>query len=236
MQKQVKDAIQIEKDLIAIISETEEALKAKKEAYDKKIEEEKAEEARKKEEEFNSRVNALAQYGYIHDAFDLRIKSEEEFRILLAEKKQIFDDAEKARIAQEEKDRKDREEFEKAQKEQEAKAKELQAREDALKAKENEEARKKEIVEAEERARKQALEDARIAQEVKEAQEKRDSEALTKAIAQKEEEEQKKLEKKKKYQEFLASHGYTPEKESEFHFIKDDTKVTLYLKLGEFPL
>jgi len=232
MQKQVKDAIQIEKDLIAIISETEEDLKTKKEAYDKKIEEEKAEEARKKEEEFNSRVNALAQYGYIHDAFDLRVKSEEDFQALLTERKQIFDDAENARIAQEEKEKKDREEFEKQRVEQEEKAKALQAREDALKAKETEEARKKEIADAEERARRQAIEDARIAQERKEAQERQEQEEKKKQEA----EEQKKLEKKKAYKAFLMEYGYKAEDEKDFLIERHTDKIVLYKKLWEFPL
>lgn len=97
-----RKVIEVEKELIDVISPIEEELKAKKEAYNKAIEEKKAEEARKAEEEFNNRVQELAKYGYIHpDSFDLKTKSDEDFQSLLTEKKTAWEEAEKVRIEEE---------------------------------------------------------------------------------------------------------------------------------------
>ena len=45
-----------------------------------------------------------------------------------------------------------------------------------------------------------------------------------------------KLEKDKKYQAFLAQHGWTKEKEAEFFIDFDGITHTLYKKIGEIAL
>lgn len=98
----IKQVTTAEKELLAIIQPTEEILIAKKEAWKKKEEEEK-EKARKAQEELaNNRMQALAQYGYVHDLFDLKIMEEEAFQTLLSEKKSAFEIAESERKAREE--------------------------------------------------------------------------------------------------------------------------------------
>lgn len=99
-----KKVIEVEKDLISTIEPTEEALKAKKKAYDDEKERIKAEEAKKAEEALNNRVQELAKYGYTHsDMFDLKTKTDEEFQTLLSEKKTAWEESERIRIEEEEK-------------------------------------------------------------------------------------------------------------------------------------
>lgn len=91
--------------MLEIITPTENILIAKKDAWKKKEEEEK-EKARKAQEELgNNRMQALAQYSYIHDLFDLKIMEEEAFQTLLSEKKTAFETAENERKAREEADK-----------------------------------------------------------------------------------------------------------------------------------
>lgn len=99
-----KKVIEVEKDLIAVISPVEEELKAKKKVYDDEQERIKEEEARKAEEALNNRVQELAKYGYTHsDMFDLKTKTDEEFQTLLSEKKTAWEESERIRIEEEEK-------------------------------------------------------------------------------------------------------------------------------------
>lgn len=97
-----KKVIEVEKDLVSVISPTEEALKAKKKAWNDEQERKKEEEARKAEEALNNRVQELAKYGYTpEDMFDLKIKTDEEFTVLLNEKKSLWEQAEEIRIRKE---------------------------------------------------------------------------------------------------------------------------------------
>ena len=81
---------------------------------------------------------------------------------------------------------------------------------------EREAQRQKDIAEAEERARLKAIEDMNLEKERQ---------------ALKEKEEQEALEKKKKYQTFLATHGITDENKNDFYLMKTDTKIIAYKKL-----
>lgn len=215
-QKEVKDAIGIEKDLVAKISEKEDLLKAKKEAYDKEQERIKQEEEARKQAKITARIQALAQFSITYDTLEHGIMSDEVFEALISTKKQEFEEAEKARLEQIENDRIAREKFEEDQRkfreEQEEitrKNKEAQdkidadrkALEDEKRAieqtridTENAEKRKQELADTAEKARLQGIEDARIAQEKQEYYK-----------IQKEKQEQEILEKKKKYQTFLES-------------------------------
>lgn len=97
-----KQVIEVEKDLVSVISPTEEALKAKKKSWNDEQERKKEEEARKAEEALNNRVQELAKYGYTpEDMFDLKIKTDEEFTVLLNEKKSLWEEAEEIRIRKE---------------------------------------------------------------------------------------------------------------------------------------
>ena len=215
-QKDVKDAIQIEKDLVSIISEKEDELKAKKEVYDKEQERIKQEEEAKKQSKITARIQALAQFGIIYDTLEHGIMSDADFYTLIDTKKQEFEDAEKARLKQLEKERIDREKFEEDQRkfreEQEETARKNKEAQDKIDAdrkaiedekraieqaridSENAENRKKELADTAEKARLQGIEDEKIRKEKEENEKIRI-----------EKEEQEKLAKKRKYQSFLES-------------------------------
>lgn len=96
-----KQVIAVQKELVWEISPTEEALKAKKKAYNDAIEKKKEEERKAQEELANNRNQELAKYGYVHDLFDLKIMEEDKFQELLSEKKTAWETAENARIEKE---------------------------------------------------------------------------------------------------------------------------------------
>lgn len=251
-QKEVKDAIQIEKDLVSIISEKEDLLKEKKEAYDKEVARKKIEEEAKKQAKITARIQALAQYGITYDTINHGTMSDEDFDALIATKKQEFEEVEKARLAQIESDRMAREKFEEdqrkfreeqaefARKNKEAQDKidadrkaiedEKNAIEKARVDAENAKIREQELKDAQEKARLQGIEDARIAQERKENNERLANEARIQA----EKDEQEKLEKKKKYQAWLIENwaengGIWKAEKSE-----DGKKMILWKYVSEF--
>lgn len=91
--KFIKDVLAVEKELLAVITPIEDKLIEKKEAW-KKAEDEKKEAERKKQEEIvNNRVQELAKYGYVHDLFDLKIMEENDFQMMLDDKKRAFEKA-----------------------------------------------------------------------------------------------------------------------------------------------
>ncbi len=215
-QKEVKDAILIEKDLVSIISEKEDELKSKKEVYDKEQERIKQEEEAKKQAKITARIQALAQFGITYDTLEHRIMSDADFDTLISIKKQEFEEGEKARLEQLEKERIDREKFEEDQRkfreEQEETARKNKEAQDKIDAdrkaiedekraieqaridSENAENRKKELADTAEKARLQGIEDEKIRKEKEENEKIRI-----------EKEEQEKLAKKRKYQSFLES-------------------------------
>ena len=215
-----KAVIAAEKDLIDVIEPIERELKAKKKAYNDELE-------RVKQERVNNRIRSLAEYGYAHDFLDLGIMDDTTFSKLLDEKRIAHIESEALRIKKIEDERIAREKFEEDQRKLQEERDALDAEkkiiqeekdrlENARKQEELETQRKKDISEAEERARLKAIEDMNIEKERK---------------ALKEKEEQESLEKKKKYQTFLATHGITDENKNDFYLMKTDTKIIAYKKL-----
>jgi len=130
----------------------------------------------------------------------------------------------------------------------------LEKKQQAIKAEEERLEQEKEIRRREEKARKEEREKAdraekerkdREKREAKEKIEREEKEKIEKEQAAKEaaeakkreeREEKERLEKDKKYQKFLASHGWTKNKASEFHIEVVDEKHILYKKVGEIKL
>jgi phage-related minor tail protein len=98
--------------------------------------------------------------------------------------------------------------------------------------KENEIKRQADLDKARKEGEKIAKQKAKEAEEKRIAKEKKDEEDRVAA----EKAENERLEKMKKYQKFLADNGCSKETESEFYIKKDETKVVLYKKVGEFKI
>ena len=231
MQKQVKEAQTIEKNLISIIS-IEDDLNAKKKAYDAEIKRKEEEEEARRQEIILDRVRRLAEYGFRYEPLKHApsIMSDLVFGWLLINMKEEWNKANQERIDREEREKQERlqlqAEQEKLQKEKEEFEAEKKRMEDEKRSleqtkidQEREAQRQKDIAEAEERARLKAIEDMNLEKERQ---------------ALKEKEEQEALEKKKKYQTFLATHGITDENKNDFYLMKTDTKIIAYKKLWEF--
>lgn len=91
--KFIKQVTAAEKELLALITPTEDILIAKKEEWKKKEDEKKEAERKQQEELVNNRVQELAKYGYVHDLFDLKIMEENDFQMMLDDKKTAFEKA-----------------------------------------------------------------------------------------------------------------------------------------------
>lgn len=89
--KYIKDVLAVERDLLSVIVPIEEKLIEKKDAWKKKEEEAKEAERKRQEELVNNRVQELAKYGYVHDLFDLKIMEENDFQMMLDDKKTAFE-------------------------------------------------------------------------------------------------------------------------------------------------
>lgn len=122
LDEQKTSAIAIERELIGIISGTEELLKAKKEAYNAKVKAEKEAEERRKQEKIAERTMKLAKYGEVYDSLKHapQILDDEHFAKVLESLEIVYQEAEKARKEKEEAERREREEFERKQREFEA--------------------------------------------------------------------------------------------------------------------
>lgn len=99
-------------------------------------------------------------------------------------------------------------------------------------AEENEAKRQADLEKARKEGEKIAKQKAKEAEERRIAKEKQEKEEQ----AAKEKAENERLEKMKKYQKFLSDNGCTKETEKEFYIKKDETKVVLYKKVGEFKI
>lgn len=97
--KFIKQVTAAEKELLALITPTEDILIAKKEEWKKKEDEKKELERKAQEELANNRNQELAKYGYVHDLFDLKIMEEEKFQELFSEKKTEWETVENTRIS-----------------------------------------------------------------------------------------------------------------------------------------
>jgi len=239
----IKAVLWVERDLIAPLIEVEEKLKEKKEAYEKAEKEKKEAIERAKQQLIADRTFKLAKYRIQYDATVHGDMTPSKFAELLETEETKYQEAEAARLAQEEADKKAREEFEEAQRkfreEQDAIAKknqEEQARLDAEKKKieddkraieqaridaENEKQRQADI----EKARLKAIEDERlrVGQEKLRAQ-------------QKEKEEREAMEKKKKYIAYRESLGFTEDTKHLFDERREWKTISIWKKVWEFTI
>jgi hypothetical protein len=115
----------------------------------------------------------------------------------------------------------------------------LKAEEDKIKAVQEAERKaeeaKKQAIEAE---RKKAADEkaAILAEQKRKDDERLEAERKAKEEKQKAIDEQNELDKKKKYQKFLLSNGYSEKYKAEFYIAKENNKIILYKKVGEFIL
>jgi len=232
--KQTKDAIQYEKDLIARIQPTEEALKAKKDAYDKeqdRIKKEKEEADRKVLQE---RLEELQKYGVIQDIGIVGQMSDERFRMMADQWKTKWEEKETVRIQQEaEAEKKRQEEADAIQKQKEendrvAAENQRIADENARKAKEiqdkeNEVKRQEELKNIAEQARLKGIDDekARVESErvAKEQKDKEDAELLLKNTA---------------FNTWLSNNWMTHENRTEFEVRYENGTPTLWKKISTY--
>ena len=232
--KQTKDAIQCEKDLIARIQPTEEALKAKKEAYDKEQDRIKKEKEEAERKVLQERLEELQKYGVIQDIGTVGQMSDEWFRMMADQWKTKWEEKEALRIQQEaeaEKKRQDEADAIQKQKEMNEKIAEenrKQAEENARNAqaivdKENELKRQEELKTMQESARLKGIEDekARIESEkvAKEQKEKEDAELLLKNTA---------------FNTWLSNNWMTHENRTEFEVRYENGTPTLWKKISTF--
>lgn len=239
----IKAVLWVERDLIAPLVEVEDKLKEKKEAYEKSEKEKKDAIERAKQQLIADRTFKLAKYRIQYDAAVHGDMTPSKFAELLETEEIKYQEAEAARLAQEEADKKAREEFEAEQKkfreEQDAIAKknqEEQARLDAEKKKieddkraieqaridaENEKQRQADI----EKARLKAIEDERLRVE----QEKLRAQ-------QKEKEEREAMEKKKKYIAYRESLGFTEDTKHLFDERREWKIISIWKKVWEFTI
>lgn len=119
LDEQKAGAITIERELIGIISETEDLLKDKKEAYEAKIKAEKEAEEARKQQIIAERTTKLAKYGEVYDPIKHapQILGDEDFAKVLESLEIVYQEAEKARKEKEEAERREREEFERQKRE-----------------------------------------------------------------------------------------------------------------------
>ena len=168
-----------------------------------------------------------------------QVRKIEEEREADARKKeeQIKVDTEIKRLEEvKENERKEKEEIERKEKSDEA-----QAKIDIENAKIEEEKRKLENEKKElehqkeiEATKKKAEEEAEILAKLKFEADKNAEEKRLAIETAKKEAEEKALIKRKVFQEFLTKHSYSEKTKTEFHIKDEETKVTLYKKLGVF--
>jgi hypothetical protein len=236
--KQTKDAIQCEKDLIARIQPTEEALKAKKDEYDSEQDRIKKEKEAAELQTLQDRIDELKSYGIIMDIGLIKNMSDDWFRMMADSHKAKWQESEKVRIEQEtikarqeaDAEKKRQEELEEMRKfraeqdiiaENNRKQAEENARNaQAIKDKENELKHQEELKQAQETARLQAIEDEKIRVEnerlAKEAKDKADKE---------------RMEKEDSYKKFISDNEWKFDK-----IFKEDGKIVLYKVIAEFTI
>ena len=99
----------LEKELLDIITPEEERLKALKKAIDDEKERIKEEERQRKAEALQNRVDALAKYNFNYtNLSELAEMKDEDFDALVLEKKEAFEEEEKARLEKEEAEKQQR--------------------------------------------------------------------------------------------------------------------------------
>lgn len=227
-----KGIIAIEKDMLAIIEPVESELDEKIKAI------EDAEKRAARVAILPDRKEKLKSIELEMTDGEILDMDDKVFAQFFTDKKMAYLEAQNEKARKIEEDRR-REEDEKRHQEEIKKASEQAAANAKKEAEEKAEREKKEAVQREkdkaERAKQKLIDEQaqkerdRIAAEEKAERDKQAQIAKEKAEAEK-------LEKTKKYQKFLADNGCTKETESEFYIKKEETKVVLYKKVGEFKI
>jgi len=225
-----KSAIELEKELVSIISPAEDALKAEKARIAELKEQARIEAERKAKEKLNHRVTELARVNATHDLFDLEMMEESDFIALLSEKETAFN-AEQARIA---KEAEEKEKYEKERAEFEAEKAKLEAEKQAMEAEKNKIAREAELKKAQEEAAEKARieTEARMKREAEEAEAKRIAEE--KAKADQEAKERAELESQKKFIDWLAKNGVTAENKADFEVRNENGVKVLWKRVSTY--
>jgi len=232
LDKQKKEAIEIEKSLVDKILPLEEALKAKRKVFDDEKERIKREEEEKKALRLTERIRELDLYWVSYDPAFIKDMSEEWFRAFADEYKVIYEkeqerikkeeeEAEKKRQEEAEAIRKQKEENDRIAKEQEEKAKELDRRQKEIDDREREQKHQEDV--------KKAEEQARIDEQNRIEREKQEKERQEKA-------EKERLEKIEKYKTWLKENGCEDPSNPEFKTERVWGAVILWKKVGTFEI
>ena len=117
LDEQKAGAITIERELVGIISETEDLLKTKKEAYEAKIKAEKEAEEARKQQKIADRTMRLAKYSVQYDtlAHSPNVMSDEKFDVLIAQLEAEYQEKERIRIEEEKRQAEEKARFEEEQ-------------------------------------------------------------------------------------------------------------------------
>lgn len=236
--KQTKDAIQCEKDLIARIEPTEQALKAKKDQYDLEQDRIKKEKEAAELQILQDRIDEFKSYGVIMDIGLIKNMSDDGFRMMADSHKAKWQESEKVRIEQEaikaqqeaDAEKKRQEEFEEMQK---FRAEQYKIAENNRKQAEENERKAKEILDKENEIKhqeelKKAQETARI-QAIEDEKARVESERLEKEAKDKADKER--MEKEDSYKKFISDNEGKFDK-----IVKEDGKIVLYKVVAEFTI
>lgn len=200
----------IEKDLLKIILPEEERLKAEKQKIADAKESLRLAEEQKVTDMLNVRIKQLSDFGTIHDHFELRHMTEEQFSEILSVAKSAFEERQAQLKKEEEERQKFAEEQEKFRKEREA----LEAEKLAMQKQKESAEREAEL----KKAAEDAAEKARIETEARLKREAEEKAATEKAEAEK-------LESEKKFKDWLIENGVTPENKPDFEIRKDESGI-----------
>lgn len=225
-----KYAIELEKELVGIISPAEEALKAEKARIAELKEQVRLEAERKAKEKLNHRVAELAKVNATHDLFDLEMMEESDFLSLLSEKETAYK-TEQERLA---KEAEEKAKYEAERASFEAEKAKLEAEKQAMEAEKNRIAREAELKKAQEEAAEKARieTEARIKREQEEAEEKRIAEA--KAKAEQEAKEKAELEAQQKFKDWLAKNGVTAENKEDYEVRNENGVKVLWKRVSTY--
>jgi len=218
-----KAIIEVEKDLLKIISEVEQPL-------DDKIKE--IDDARKREERLAilpERKEKLSSIEMVMTDDEILDMDDKKFAEFFIDKKMAHLEEKQAKIDAENKRNEDKRQKDLANARKEA----------AANAKKEAEEEKKRAIQKEKdkakRDRQKLIDDQKRKDQEridkKNRKQKKESDQIAKEKA-----ENERLEKGKKYQKFLADNGYTKENWQDFYIKREETKVVLYKKVGEFKI
>ncbi len=215
-----KEATDLEKELLALIAPAEAMLKSEKARIEQEKENIRIEAERKAKEKLNGRIAQLAEFGSVHDLFELEHMEEEVFTLLLSSAKSKFEEAK----ALKEKEEADRLKFEADKKALEEAQKKLAEDQQAVANAKAEQDRAAELKKAQE----DSAEKARVETE---ARIKREAEEK----AEKERVEREKLESEAKFKSWLVDNGVNETNKSEFKITVDEnSNHTLWKKVSTY--